>query len=302
MTEEIKNGAGVSKGTIGYTPEDYKKALGGVNSYSTNTGDNTTDYYNALKNESYKALLNSEVQASIARDQAMKYTQNSLRAKGYGNQGLAESSNLGLQSQYQTALANAANNYQSSLRNIDEQQRNEQIKNENDNFQSITTLMQAAAESGDVNQLNNVLETYGYGSLNDGKMDFAKLYESNLDERRKKQIEILYNMYNTQLSTKPETTLNSLDSLKGATYIGKNNTVATIGDHFNEEMKYLWHKGSSGDYTTGDTIQVKNGNGDTIYMKWTGNGFKLIDEATYNSSENKHTLTWNSKKKSISYN
>lgn len=298
MTEEIKNGAGVSKGTIGYTPEDYKKALGGVNSYSTNTGDNTTDYYNALKNESYKALLNSEVQASIARDQAMKYTQNSLRAKGYGNQGLAESSNLGLQSQYQTALANAANNYRADIRDIDERQRNEQVDQQKTNFESMTTLMKG---SSDKSQLDNIMSTYDIGFNDDGTLDFSK---SNLDSNSQKQLQILYSMYDAQFN---DTSLKSLDSLNNATYIaqGSGNKVSTLGEHFNEEMKYLWHKGSSGDYTTGDTIQVKNGNGDTIYMEWTGNGFKLIDEATYNSVENiekKHTLTWNSKKKSISYN
>ena len=287
MADEIKNGFGASKGTIGYTPEDYKKALGGVNSYSTNTGDTTTDYYNALKNESYKALLNSEVQASIARDQAMKYTQNSLRTKGYGNQGISESSNLGLQSQYQTALANAANNYQTSLRTIDERQRNEQIQKENDNFESVTTLMQAAVESGGVEQLNNVLKTYGYGELdNNGNMDFTKLHNSSLDENNKKQIETLYHLYKASINE--TAAYSSLDSLNAGTYIGKDTKIHTFGAHYAEEMKYLWHLGENGQLSNGDTIQVNNGNGDTAYLQWVGNGFKVVNKP----DKPTHTLTW----------
>lgn len=283
--------------------EEIKNALSGSKTYDTNTGDSTTDYYNALKNESYKSLLNSEVQASIARDQAMKYTQNSLRAKGYGNQGLAESTNLGLQSQYQTALANAANNYQSSIKGINEQHRQEQLAQQNDNFQSMTTLMKAAAESGDANQLNDIIKTYGYGELKNGAMNWANLDNSDLDENSKKQIKILYNMYNSQLNSAPRQTLNSLDSINSATYIaqGEGNKVSTLGEHFNEEMKYLWHKGSNGQYQKGEVIQVNNGNGDTIFMEWTGNGFTLVDSERYVTAGIKHTLSWNSKTKSISY-
>ena len=130
---------GSSNATVGYTKNDYQAALGNPPN-NTDTGNETTDYYNALKNESYKTLLNSEIQASIARDQALKYTNNSLRAKGYATQGLAESTNLGLQSQYQTALANARNTYQQSIDSINEQQRNAETQKQNDEFESLTTL------------------------------------------------------------------------------------------------------------------------------------------------------------------
>ena len=285
-----------SKATIGYTQDDYKSALN--QTYNTNTGNETTDYYNALKNESYKSLLNSEVQASIARDQAMKYTTNSLRAKGYANQGLAESTNLGLQSQYHTALANAKNTYQQSIDNINTQQRTEALNTQKDNFESMTTLMSGATDSS---QLNDIMSTYGYGNIDsNGNMNWSGLDESNLDENSKKQIKTLYNLYNAQLNN--TSSLDSLDALGSATYVGKDGKVHTLGEFNKEEMKFLWHKGSNGEYSKGDTIKINNGNGDTIYMQWTGSGFKVVNKVDFNKAANKHTLTWNSGSDTITYN
>lgn len=290
MSNNIIEEKGKSKGSIGYTPDDYKQALGQV-PYSTSTGDTTKDYYNALKNESYKALLNSEVQASIARDQALKYTNNSLRAKGYGNQGLAESTNLGLHSQYQTALANAASNYQENIKGINEQERTAQ----NDNFQSMATLMGGATDS---NQLNDIIKTYGYGELNDdGTMAWNEKAMANLDENSKKQLQILYNMYNAQLNQSQTPTFNSLEALNSGTYVGKDGKVHQFKDHYVEEMKYLWHIGSNGQLTKGDSIEVKNGNGDTAYLEWLGNGFRVIEKP----AKATHKLTWNQKSKTLSY-
>lgn len=298
---EKEYGAGSSKATIGYTPDDYKKALGKT-PYSTDTGDTTTDYYNALKNESYKTLLNSEVQASIARDQALKYTNNSLRANGYGNQGLAESTNLGLQSQYQTALANASNTYQTAIRDIDTQHRAEQTTQQRDNFESMTTLMSNASST---DQLNDIIKTYGYGELDyKGDMDWSNLDNSNLDENSKNQIKILYNMYNSQINEAnafQPTLYDSLESLNAGTYEGNDTKIHTFGAHYEEEMKYLWHKGANGEFSEGEAFVVKNGNGDTVYMEWTGKGFHVINESKYNSAYKKHQLTWNDSNKSISY-
>ena len=260
----------------------------------TQSGTSSTDYYNALKNESYKALLNSEVQASIARDQALKYTNNALRAKGYGNQGMAESTNLGVYSQYQNALANAANTYRTSVDTINQQQRTEELTKQDDNFKSMTTLMGSASNK---EELNNLMSSYNIKINTDGTLDYSN---SNLDPESQKQLQVLYSMYSSQLNA-TSNEMSSLDEINQSTYVGKDGKVTTFGEHYVEEMKYLWHLGSNGDLTKGAVIEVKNGNGDTVYMKWTGTGFALTDANQYNRSDNKHSLTWDSKNKKVDY-
>ena len=50
--------------------------------------------------------------------------------------------------------------------------------------------------------------------------------------------------------------------------------------------------------TKGDSIEVKNGNGDTAYLEWLGNGFRVIEKP----AKTTHKLTWNQKSKTLSYN
>lgn len=291
MQEDEKK---LTQGAVGgqnYT--EIQAALGRpTQPQGTQEGASTTDYYNALKNESYKALLNSEVQASIARDQALKYTNNALRAKGYGNQGLSESSNLGVYSQYQNALANAANTYRTSVDTINQQQRQEELTKQDDNFKSMTTLMENASNK---EELNQIMSNYGYKIKDDGSVDFSN---SNLDAESLNQLKVLYSMYNSRLKT-TSNEMNSLESINQATYVDHTGKVNTLGSHYVEEMKYLWHKGSNGEYTAGDTFQVKNGNGDTIYMKWTGTGFTLINAEDIDHNGPTHAISWNKSKKSI---
>lgn len=81
------------------------------------------DYYNSLQNESYKAMLSKEVQASVAADQARKYTQNALAAQGLGTQGIAQSTQLGISNQYRNALFSAQDQYEQDLMGINQQRR-----------------------------------------------------------------------------------------------------------------------------------------------------------------------------------
>ena len=283
-----------------YSYEDYQKALQGRQPEKIDATQNTDDYYNALKNESYKSLLNSEVQASIARDQALKYTNNSLMAKGYANQGLAESTGLGIQSQYSNALANATNNYRNSIQDINTQQRAEQLANQKDDFESVTSLMSGAADKA---QLENVLKTYKYIDDN-GQFNTEEF--NNLDDRSQKQLQILYSMYNSQFD-KPASSLDSLEALSSQTYIKQNEkdngkakkgdgTVGTLGENFGEEIEALYHYGSSGTYTDGTVIKVTNGQDEEIYLQYSNGGFTMVKASDYNSAGTKYNLTWNKNK------
>lgn len=65
--------------------------------------------YENMRQDSYRTLLNSEIQASVAKQNAMKYTQNQLNQTGYANQGVAQSTALGIENSYRNALADANN-------------------------------------------------------------------------------------------------------------------------------------------------------------------------------------------------
>lgn len=86
------------------------------NNYSTSELDTeVNNYYDKLKNQSYRTMLEGEIQASIAKDQALKYTQNALKNQGIGNQGIAQSTIAGINNTYQNGLSQAAAQYQQSL-------------------------------------------------------------------------------------------------------------------------------------------------------------------------------------------
>lgn len=151
------------------------------------------DYYTSLKNEAYKSMLSKEVQAANAQDQALKYVNNGVQANGFGTQGVAESTNLGIANQYLSGLRNAQTEYGNEISGINQQQRAEEVAKANDSFEGLTTLMSGSTSA---EQLDSIMKTYGY--INEkGELDEAKL--SKLDENSRNQLSILYNMYSSEL-------------------------------------------------------------------------------------------------------
>lgn len=142
---------------------DYQDAL----KKETNYTGNTVDYYNALRNESYKALQDASIQASVSKQQAMKYAQNSLRNAGLANQGIAQSTSLGINNQYQQALANANSQYRNDILGINKEQRAEELANAETRFGSLQDNIQAITDDTNLTQdqkneaYTKVLQNYG---------------------------------------------------------------------------------------------------------------------------------------------
>lgn len=151
------------------------------------------DYYTSLKNEAYKSMLSKEVQAANAQDQALKYVNNGIQANGFGTQGVAESTNLGIANQYLSGLRNAQTEYGNEISGINQQQRAEEVAKANDSFEGLTTLMSGSTSA---EQLDSIMKTYGYINKK-GELDEEKL--SKLDENSRNQLSILYNMYSSEL-------------------------------------------------------------------------------------------------------
>lgn len=217
------------------------------------------DYYEALKNESYKSMLNSEIQASVARDQALKYTNNALRSSGYASQGLSQTAYNGITNNYQNALQQANQQYQNDLTNINQQQRNEQKATGNDNFNSLTTLMSGASSSDELNQM---LNTYGYGSFENGAFNWNGDNLKNLDSNSLNQLKILYNMYNSQLTNNEWLSSNTING-NGFKDVG--NAIANIVDangdtgKVSNELRYIFSEDYLKNAVDGQCVKLVNG-------------------------------------------
>ena len=171
---------------------DYQESLKSVGGKVYTPPKDNSSYYEALKNESYSTLLQSEIQASIARDQAMKYTQGQLNAQGYGTQGLSESSNIGAYNNYMGALNNAQSDYRNSLLGIKQQEQNAK----EEQFQQLATLMGGAESTENLGRLFDA-----YGITVDENGNLGGDYFNSLDPQSQAQLKYLYDSYNKSYGT-----------------------------------------------------------------------------------------------------
>ena len=243
----------------------------------------TTDVYQALKDESYKALLNSEIQAGIARDRALKYTQGQLNAQGYGTQGVAESSKIGLYNDYMGALASAKSDYNDSMLKIKENE----AQAENDSFESMTTLL---GQVSSTDQLNKVLSIYGITN-NDGVLSGGSY--DKLSPESQKQLSTLVSLAQANLDENENTIDVGSSGIGGEVdmnkIINKNGqTTSRLADESKTMDKYL----SNGQLKNGDLIKLENakGNQETFVIINNGKPYYITEREFNLSDHNKYLI------------
>lgn len=208
------------------------------------------NYYENLKSESYRAMLDSEIQAGIARDQAMKYTQNQMNAMGYGSQGLAQSSMVGIQNNYRNALSEAAKTYQSSVNEINNEELSAGITNDNDVFKSASALMSGATSQ---ETLDKIYDTY--------KND------TSLNENSRKQLELLHSMYSENFNSDEMANVPQFSFDNGEFTYYENGVAKTesMGSDFKHEMNTLKASINTNSIPNGAYIHLINDdNGNTL--------------------------------------
>lgn len=260
---------------------------GGEGGENVGATDNT-DYYKMLKDESYKAMLDSEVQASIAKDQAVKYTTTGLNASGYGTQGIAESSRLGIHNIYQGALAsaqaqNAANQNDIAL---------QEIEAKNDSFESMTTLMSNAS---DLEQLNSILGNYDITVDDKGVLSGKGLDE--LDTNTKRQLQSIYQLYSSQLSSSsfnPEgkASFSKNDDFKTLKTENGTEALADKGGVKNEINYILTNDDFLASLTNNMVVCLQNGkNPDSkVYLQFNNGKWYQVDSNTYWGTTNRQLV------------
>jgi len=91
---------------------------------------------------------------------------------------------------------------------------------------------------------------------------------------------------------------NSVDSWLDST-ITYNGGTKKVKDEFGKESKYVWAEANAGRYEYGTTIKLTNEDECVIYVQWTENGMKLVDEDTYNNSNKQKTYYYDRSSKKI---
>lgn len=86
-----------------------------IEKYGQDQKNYINEYYNSLKDSSYKKLLNDRISASIAKAQALKSTNTALKANGYGSQGVADSNYASMNNAYINALGSANSSYNETI-------------------------------------------------------------------------------------------------------------------------------------------------------------------------------------------
>jgi hypothetical protein len=243
------------------------------------------DYYEQLKKESYKALLDKEVQASIARDRAMKYTQASVSGSPYSGQGIGESTMVGITNNYQKALQDASVQHQQQLSNIATQQRQEELAAANDEFQSLTTLMNSATTT---EELNDILNRYEITIGEENGVNTFNYGENNkFSDNDKRQLETIYNLYNNQLKKTGyegrEALLDGSSSM--VTYTNEGNFNKDYYD-FKHELKTLQNNVKTGNLPDGAVIRLdeKDHNANMFLIYVNGTFYNITPEEYINAN------------------
>lgn len=141
------------------------------------------DYYSMLKSQSYKALLDKQVQAAAAKDNALKYTNNMMQRSGYGSQGVSESTGLGIANSYRNALAGYQNDYNTAINEAYKGALDIRNNARNDVYDAITASI--GQEGITQEQLDSSLNNYGITKNADGTYNYDN---ANLSDIQKKML------------------------------------------------------------------------------------------------------------------
>lgn len=233
----------------------------------------STDKYANLETTSYKEMLNSKIQASAAKDQAMKYVNNSLKGAGYGTQGMAESTRAGIYGNYQKAITEADQTHANNLLDIANSRANEEEAKGTDRWQSAMEMLQQATSQEDLDYVKN------------------NFYDSFSDDQ-KKYFDYYYASFGSQMPGNTVDLGSEYTYDKGTdvyAYDRKTGGSVSVSGKFNVENETLNSAIAKGELKRDSYIQLANTAGQDIYIYFDKSGkLYYISKATYDSqNENK---------------
>lgn len=257
--------------------------------------DQVNEYYDLANKQNYSALLDREIQLENAKAAALKHTQNTINGAGFGTQGYGSSAQLGIENDYLRAMNEAQGDYQAGVQSTEQSRRSELLGLEEQGFQNVSSLM---SQTTSQERLDELMAMYGYVDPKTGEWTKPE----NMSQEDWNQLRYLYGLQSDAIANNQQpsyATYGSIDQLGAASYIRKDGNAGTLAEHYAEEIKSIWAYASRGDYSDGDTIAVTNGEGDTVYLQWTSNGFRMVNKSEYDKAENKYTLARGKNKNNV---
>lgn len=272
--------------------------------------DEEFDYYQALKDENYKTLLEKEIQLDSARSRALKQSNASLAAQGLASTGYGQQQRLGIEGQYLQGLQSAQQDFQTQNREIGKQEfefnQNQQDRLEQKQgsyFNDLLSVLSSEEAVYDEDSLNTALSSQGL-LREDNTLDYDKaveLYGQHYADILRTSIELKRNQFTrTAEEERKANSAQTVDDLKNMTFIlngdytGDKKHVkgqsGTLGDWYGQESEVLMTKAQNGQLEENSVIKVTNGRNDVIYLKWNGVGFEQVNESEYNNANSKHNL------------
>ena len=237
---------------------------------TSNTGD---DKYKALENISYKEMMNSKIQASAVKDQALKYSGNALNAAGIGTQGMAESSRVGVFNNFNKAIMGAEQTHQDNLLSINNQKETDKENKRTDNWQTLMTMAQGATSQAELDEVKAMLDS---GDYTDEQKNYFNFY---------------YNSYKNQfdkMNSANTTTVFNYANNQAYAYDSNGGSVTTEGA-FNVETNTLRGGIANGTIAKDTYIQVRNLSNQEMYLYYSvdGNVYYVSKEEFRKQSDDK---------------
>ncbi len=250
------------------------------------------DYYKLARDQEYGLLFDKEVSLENAKANALKYTQNSLNAQGLGGTGYGSSVESGIWGTYLNKANEARDQYADNVRAINLQEQQAMQDQANDRFQSVTTMLQGADSTENMNKL---LTDYGYGTVGeDGQFVWNDTKPEGMSDDDWYQMQYYYRMKANDFAEQSEGqgALGSYEALANymATLSGTTDSKGNPTQQYGAEAQTLWAYGSSGQIATGGVVAVTNGQGNTVYLKWTQYGFVKSSQSEYDGADHQYTL------------
>lgn len=252
-----------------------------------------SDEYQQLRQQNFKALLDSQIQLSAARQNSMKQTQSQINASGFGGTGYGSMQQSSINNAFINALQSAKNNYQTQQQSIANQEQTANDTDSSTNFNNFLSILNSdAANSTD--GMNKTLESYGF--MNNGNLideaSFKNLGYSTNDYNQLKSIYALKSSaYNTS-ETIANKTVNGTgfnDYQDASSNIKTENGVDASDDKWGvkNELDYLFNTYTTKDTKNGDVVKLQNANNGTsgrdyVYMiyqngRWYQTSANLVD-------------------------
>lgn len=261
------------------------------------------DQFDNMRQQSYRELMNSEIQASVAKQNALKYTQNQLAQSGYANQGVAQSTNLGITNNYRNAMANAQSNYTNAMNNIAQQEYNQQVADSTERYNNLTSLLDSAYDEYNNIDIDAYRRIMGYEGATFDENGNADVSNMNLTQNQKDALLNLYreNVIETNnivtkglgetLVLAGKNNAGTLQSLRDQIKItrGNNKEVKKGSGGFKSELDTLENKIDNGSIKNGSMIRLDRVNSNDVgsqrqvYLMYKGGKFYYVTSAMYSA-------------------